>query len=152
VATPKREKHSPPSCSPPTSPCSSSSRTPRSLGARDLAWLELLYASGLRISELVGIDVDDLELRSRLVKVTARLEERIVPFGSKAEAALRAWLAARGTVATDAEEQAVFVNHRGRRITTRQRPPPVRPRTSGPPPARRHLAAHCCDTRSPRPC
>ena len=90
------------------------------LGARDRAFLELLYASGLRISELVGIDLDDVELRARLVKVHGKgSKERIVPFGSKAEEALRAWMAARGTVVRDVEEQALFLNYRGQRITTR---------------------------------
>ncbi|HKR65440.1 MAG TPA: tyrosine recombinase XerC [Thermoanaerobaculia bacterium] len=121
VSTPKKEKHLPavmqasdvallleqPDASTP-------------LGARDAAFLELLYASGLRIGELVGIDIDDLELRARLVKVRGKgAKERIVPFGSKAEAALRAWLAVRGELAHDAEEPAVFVNYRGQRITTR---------------------------------
>ncbi|HET7435597.1 MAG TPA: site-specific integrase, partial [Thermoanaerobaculia bacterium] len=61
------------------------------LGIRDRAWLELLYASGLRISELVGIDLDDIELRARLVKVRGKgSKERIVPFGTKAADAIRA--------------------------------------------------------------
>ncbi len=87
------------------------------LGLRDRAFLELLYASGLRIAELVGIDIDDVELRARLVKVRGKgAKERIVPFGSKAEEAIRAWLAARDT---PAEEEALFVNYRGERITAR---------------------------------
>ena len=87
------------------------------LGIRDRAWLELLYASGLRISELVGIDLDAIEMRARLVKVLGKgSKERIVPFGSKAEEALRAWLDVRHAVE---DENALFVNHRGRRITTR---------------------------------
>jgi integrase/recombinase XerC len=90
------------------------------LGLRDRAFLELLYASGLRISELVGIDTDDLELRGRLVKVHGKgSKERIVPFGSKAEEALRAWVAVRGELVRDPDEQAVFVNYRGERITAR---------------------------------
>ena len=93
------------------------------LGRRDRAWLELLYASGLRISELVGIDLDDVELRARLVKVRGKgSKERIVPFGSRAEAALRAWLAVRGDLLEPGEasdEQPLFVNYRGGRITTR---------------------------------
>jgi integrase/recombinase XerC len=94
--------------------------TSTTLGIRDAAWLELLYASGLRISELVGIDVDDLELRGRLLKVRGKgSKERIVPFGSKAEQALRAYLAVRGELAHDGDQQAVFVNYRGQRITTR---------------------------------
>lgn len=121
VSSPKREKHLPTVMQ--TSDVALLLEQPdpsTTLGLRDAAWMELLYASGLRISELVGIDIDDLELRSRLVKVRGKgSKERIVPFGSKAEAALRAYLAVREELARDAEEQAVFVNYRGQRITTR---------------------------------
>jgi integrase/recombinase XerC len=94
------------------------------LGARDLAWLELLYAAGLRVSELVGIDVDDLELRQRLVKVHGKgSKERIVPFGRKAAAAIAEWLARRGEIVAahgeGSEEQPLFVNYRGGRLTAR---------------------------------
>jgi len=91
------------------------------LGIRDRAWLELLYASGLRISELVGIDLGDIELRSRLVKVRGKgSKERIIPFGTKAEDAVRAWLTERQKLlATFSEEEALFLNYRGERITTR---------------------------------
>ena len=121
VATPKREKHLPSVMQPSdVALLLEQADTSVTLGLRDAAWLELMYASGLRISELVGIDVDDLELRSRLVKVHGKgSKERIVPFGSKAETALRAYLAVRGELASDPEEQAVFVNYRGKRITTR---------------------------------
>lgn len=121
VATPKREKHLPTVMQP--SDVATLLEQPdvsTTLGTRDRAWMELLYASGLRISELVGVDLDDLELRARLVKVHGKgSKERIVPFGTKAETALRAWLAVRGELATDPDEQAVFVNYRGQRITTR---------------------------------
>ena len=121
VSTPKREKHLPNVMQ--TSDVASLLDQPdatTTLGVRDVAFLELLYASGLRIGELVGIDIDDVELRARLVKVHGKgSKERIVPFGSKAEAALRAWLAVRGELVTDADEQALFVNYRGKRITTR---------------------------------
>ena len=121
VATPKKEKHLPAVLQ--TSDVALLVEQPdrdTPLGTRDAAWIELLYASGLRISELVGIDIDDVELRSRLVKVRGKgSKERIVPFGSKAEAALRAYLAIRGELLRDVEEQAVFVNYRGERITTR---------------------------------
>src|SRR5687767_6865638 len=97
VATPKREKHLPSVMQ--TSDVAlliDQADTSVTLGLRDAAWLELMYASGLRISEVVGIDLDDLELRSRLVKVHGKgSKERIVPFGSKAETALRAYLAVR---------------------------------------------------------
>jgi integrase/recombinase XerC len=121
VATPKREKHLPAVLQ--TSDVAlllEQPDTSTTLGIRDAAWLELLYASGLRISELVGVDLDDLELRSRLVKVHGKgSKERIVPFGTQAEKALRAYLAVRGELQPEAEEQAVFVNYRGGRITTR---------------------------------
>jgi integrase/recombinase XerC len=121
VATPKREKHLP-AVLQPSDVALLIEQPDRSgtLGLRDAAFMELLYASGLRISELVGIDIDDLELRAKLVKVHGKgSKERIVPFGSKAESALRAWLAVRGELVSDVEEQAVFVNYRGKRITTR---------------------------------
>ena len=121
VSTPKREKHLPAVMqASDVALLLDQPDTATTLGMRDLAWLELLYASGLRISELVGIDLDDLELRTRLVKVHGKgSKERIVPFGTKAESALRAYLAVRGELAADVEEQAVFVNYRGKRITTR---------------------------------
>ena len=121
VATPKREKQLPSVMQ--TSEVAllieqADASTP--LGARDRAFLELLYASGLRISELVGIDLDDIELRARLVKVHGKgSKERIVPFGSKAEEAVRAWIEVRGSLIRDIEEQALFVNYRGERITQR---------------------------------
>ncbi|HYO74924.1 MAG TPA: tyrosine recombinase XerC, partial [Thermoanaerobaculia bacterium] len=121
VSTPKREKHLPAVMQ--TSDVALLLEQPDTsvtLGLRDAAWMELLYASGLRIGELVGIDIDDLELRARLVKVHGKgSKERIVPFGTKAEEALRAYLAVRGELVSDPEEQAVFVNYRGKRITTR---------------------------------
>ena len=118
VATPKREKHLPSVMQ--TSDIALLLEQPdlsTNLGIRDLAWLELLYASGLRISELVGIDIDDIELRARLVKVHGKgSKQRIVPFGSKAEEAIRAYLAVRDA---GPDENALFVNYRGARITTR---------------------------------
>jgi integrase/recombinase XerC len=121
VATPKREKPLPAVMQ--TAEVALLIEQPdgsEKLGLRDRAFLELLYASGLRISELVGIDIDDLELRGRLVKVHGKgSKERIVPFGSKAEEALRAWIGVRGELVHDPDEQAVFVNYRGERITAR---------------------------------
>ncbi|HUP47782.1 MAG TPA: tyrosine recombinase XerC [Thermoanaerobaculia bacterium] len=118
VATPRREKHLPAVMQP--AEVATLVEQPEgddALTLRDRAFLELMYASGLRISELVGIDLDDVELRARLVKVHGKgAKERIVPFGSKAEAALRAWLAAR---VAEPDEQALFVNYRGGRITAR---------------------------------
>ena len=118
VATPKREKHLPSVLQPAEVALlleQPDVSTP--LGLRDRAFLELMYASGLRISELVGIDMDDIEIRARLVKVRGKgSKERIVPFGTKAQDAIRAYLPAR---VADGEEDALFVNYRGDRITAR---------------------------------
>ncbi len=63
------------------------------LGARDRAILELFYASGLRLSELVGLDLDDLNLSSRMVRVLGKgRKERIIPFNRTTTDAVRAWL------------------------------------------------------------
>ncbi|HEX7151465.1 MAG TPA: tyrosine recombinase XerC [Thermoanaerobaculia bacterium] len=121
VATPKKEKHLPQVMQ--TSDVALLLEQPdveKPLGVRDRAWMELLYASGLRISELVGIDLDDIELRGRLVKVRGKgSKQRIVPFGTKAEEAIRAYLHVRQELVKDPDEQALFVNYRGERITTR---------------------------------
>lgn len=124
VATPKREKLLPAVLQ--TSEVESLLEQPdpdRDLGVRDRAWLELLYASGLRISELVGIDLDDLELRAQLVKVRGKgAKERIVPFGSKAAAAIETYLSVRATIlgrSEHEEQDPLFINYRGRRITAR---------------------------------
>ena len=121
VTTPKREKHLPSVMQPGDVALlleQPDISTP--LGLRDRAWLELLYASGLRIGELVGIDLDDVELRAKLVKVRGKgSKERIVPFGTKAEESIRGYLGARAGLIHDIEEPALFVNYRGERITTR---------------------------------
>jgi integrase/recombinase XerC len=124
VATPKREKHLPAVLQ--TADISlllEQPDTDRPLGLRDRAWLELLYASGLRVSELVAIDLDHIDLRSRLVRVRGKgSKERIVPFGTKAAEAIRAWLPPRKEMAArngDPEELPLFVNHRGGRLTAR---------------------------------
>jgi integrase/recombinase XerC len=121
VATPKREKQLPSVMQPAdVTLLLEQPDTETPLGVRDLAWLELLYASGLRISELVGIDLDGIELHARLVKVRGKgRKERIVPFGRKAEAALRAYLPVRADLVKEGEETALFLNYRGERITTR---------------------------------
>jgi len=83
--------------------------------ARDRAVLELLYATGLRVSELAGLDLDAVDRRERTVRVVGKgRKERIVPFGGKAAAALDAWLARRGAAAG-----ALFVSRRGGRLGVR---------------------------------
>jgi integrase/recombinase XerC len=121
VATPKREKQLPSVMQPADVALLLEQPDAGSpLGTRDRAWLELLYASGLRISELIGIDLDQIELHARLVKVRGKgSKERIVPFGRKAQAAIRAYLPIRADLVKESEETALFVNYRGQRITTR---------------------------------
>lgn len=70
------------------------------LGRRDRAILELFYASGLRLSELVGLDLEDVNLSGRVVRVLGKGgKERLVPFNHATEKALRAWFSDRGTIA-----------------------------------------------------
>ncbi|MBC7348703.1 MAG: tyrosine recombinase XerC [Candidatus Aminicenantes bacterium] len=91
------------------------------LEVRDRAILELLYASGLRVSELTALDLEDLHLRERLVRVKGKgKKERIVPFGRQAEKWLREYLALRpGLAAKRTAEAALFLNYRGERLTPR---------------------------------
>lgn len=89
------------------------------LALRDRALMELLYSSGLRLAELVGLDLPDLDLADRTVRVTGKgRKARIVPVGGKAIAALEAWLRARTSVAASGE-MAVFTGRGGRRIGPR---------------------------------
>jgi integrase/recombinase XerD len=84
---------------------------------RDRAMLELLYAGGLRVSELTGLDVDDVDLARRTVRCLGKgSKERVVPVGRVAARALDAWLV-RGRPALAPTEPALFVNQRGRRLT-----------------------------------
>jgi integrase/recombinase XerC len=114
------------------------------LGRRDRAILELFYASGLRLSELVGLDVEDVNLGGRLVRVLGKgRKERIVPFNAATSSALRAWLPDRQRImaealkgrhdgrplratkygrplrATRKDRDPLFVNYRGGRLTAR---------------------------------
>jgi integrase/recombinase XerC len=67
--------------------------TSKSLGRRDRAFLELFYASGLRLSELVGLDVEDVNLSARMVRVMGKgAKERLVPFNTSTADALRVWI------------------------------------------------------------
>ncbi len=84
---------------------------------RDRAILELLYGAGLRISELTGLDLDDLDTTDRLVLVRGKGDkERIVPYGEVAAAALDRWTV-QGRPALAPRSPALFVNARGGRLT-----------------------------------
>jgi integrase/recombinase XerC len=86
--------------------------------ARDLAIFELLYGCGLRVSELVGLNLDDFDFSERWVRVRGKgRKERQVPFGSKAAAAVEKYLGDRQPALGD--ERALLLNHRGKRLTDR---------------------------------
>ncbi len=111
------------------------------LGRRDHAILELFYASGLRLSELAGLDIDAVNLSGRMVRVLGKGgKQRLVPFNGASAKAIRAWLQDReqcvrnrgtderviGSRARDQRRQAgrsrrepLFVNYRGGRLTVR---------------------------------
>lgn len=96
------------------------------LGRRDRAMIEFLYATGIRVSELVSIDLSALDLRERLVRVVGkRKKERIVPFHEHALQALLFYLERTRPVFLEncppgmRDEQAVFLNYKGTRISTR---------------------------------
>ncbi|WP_018868855.1 tyrosine recombinase XerC [Thioalkalivibrio sp. ALgr3] len=89
------------------------------LARRDRAMLELLYGSGLRLAELTGLDLPDVDREAGMVRVLGKgRRERRVPAGRMALAALRDWLAVRGQWA-DVDEPALFVTRRGQRISNR---------------------------------
>ena len=102
----------------------------KSLGRRDRAILELFYASGLRLGELVGLDLEDVNLHARIVRVVGKgRKERLVPFNTSTQKALRAWYSdrallrmARRTTAgyvKHGTDDPLFVNIRGTRLTGR---------------------------------
>ncbi len=89
------------------------------LELRDRALLELLYSSGLRLAEVVGLGLEALDLADASVRVTGKgSKTRVVPVGRHARQALRAWLARRGELAAPGET-AVFVSRRGGPLSAR---------------------------------
>ena len=89
------------------------------LTIRDRAILELFYSSGLRLAELVSMNIDALDLDNGTAIVTGKgSKTRIVPVGSHAISAICNWLKSR-TVIAATDELALFVNHRGKRISSR---------------------------------
>ncbi len=97
------------------------SETDRVLALRDAAIVELLYATGMRVGELVGLDVPDVDPGQRLVRVTGKgNRQRVVPFGAPAADALDAWLSrGRPRLLGPESGEAVFVGARGGRIDQR---------------------------------
>ena len=103
--------------------------TSEPLGRRDRAILELFYASGLRLSELVGLDLEDVNLSARMVRVMGKgAKERLVPFNESAKKAIAAWLKDRALLVKShtpnsksriPTSEPLFVNFRGSRLTGR---------------------------------
>jgi integrase/recombinase XerC len=91
-------------------------------GLRDVAMLELLYATGVRVAELTGLDVDDVDTERRLVRVLGKgRKERSVPYGVPAGRALQAWLLeGRPRLAVAGSGAALFLGARGRRVDQRE--------------------------------
>ena len=101
------------------------------LGRRDRAILELFYASGLRLSELVGLDMEDVNLSARMVRVMGKgRKQRLVPFNTSTADAVRAWLKDRAATGQRADggtpmkrsraaAAPLFLNYRGGRLSTR---------------------------------
>ncbi len=122
VATPRKDKALPKTLSVDEAAAAVEARgRDGALGARDRALLELLYATGLRVSEAVGLRLDDLDLASRQVRTVGKgRKERVVPFGRAAQDALKAWLKERGALLPEASASPyVFLNARGGRLTDR---------------------------------
>lgn len=94
------------------------------LGARDRAMLEVLYGGGLRVSELVGLSLEDLDAKAGFVRVLGKgIKERICPLNEAALEALAAYLEVRGALlakpSAKADPRALFLNFRGGRLTAR---------------------------------
>ncbi|OFP21043.1 recombinase XerC [Corynebacterium sp. HMSC077D10] len=88
---------------------------------RDSAMLELLYATGMRVAELTGLNAGDVDLSRRTARVTGKgKKQRVVPFGHAAADAIAAWLDVRGEFPSAADENALFLGTRGKRIDQRQ--------------------------------
>jgi integrase/recombinase XerC len=127
VATPKIERKLPNHLSPEDSVrFIESPDLQTDLGKRDRAILEFLYATGMRVGELVNLNLRDIDFREKLVRVTGkRKKQRILPFGEPALQAVMFYLNESRAVflnncpPTERDDQAVFLNYQGTRITTR---------------------------------
>jgi integrase/recombinase XerC len=89
-------------------------------GLRDLAILELFYGTGIRLSELTGLDTSDVDWASQTVRVRGKGDkERVTPLGRSASGAVRRYLSSRSRFSPDAACRALFLNVRGKRLTPR---------------------------------
>ena len=96
-------------------------QAPTPLNYRDLAILEMLYASGIRVSELCGLDLKSIDRTRNTIRVIGKGDkERVVPIGSPALIALDNWISTgRSEIATEESGQAIFLGSRGKRIDQR---------------------------------
>ncbi len=122
VATPKQDKRVPSFLS--EEEVAGFLETPgsgRPLDLRDRAILELLYATGIRVSELVGINQDDVNFKERLIRIRGKgKKERLVPFGRIAGERMTGYVGVRLTLLkSEVGEKALFLNYQGRRLTAR---------------------------------
>lgn len=122
VATPKQERHVPSFLS--EDEMANFLDLPQSsrvLDLRDKLVLELLYATGMRVSELVGINLEDISVEERLIRVRGKgKKERLLPFGRKAEESLARYLRVRPLINKGRiEGKTLFLNYRGQRISSR---------------------------------
>lgn len=122
VATPKQEKHVPSFLSEnEMAQFLDLPQTTQPLDLRDKTVLELLYATGMRVSELAGLNLDDLSFSERLVRVRGKgKKERLIPFGRKAEDSLVFYIRSRPQINKGKiEAEALFLNYRGKRLSSR---------------------------------
>jgi len=123
VSTPKQDKHVPTFLSEEEMKhfLDIPQKPEKALDMRDRALLELLYATGIRVSELVGMDVDDVNFPERLIMVRGKgKKERLLPFGTKAEESLRGYIVQRSLINKgNIEATPLFLNYRGKRLTSR---------------------------------
>ena len=87
-------------------------------GYRDKAMLELLYATGIRVSELISLDIDDIDMDMGFIRCSKGNRERMIPIGSLAIQALQDYLTkARDLLIHDKDQRALFVSINGGRLT-----------------------------------
>ena len=123
VSTPKQERHVPSFLSEEEMNhfLDLPHKSERILDLRDKALLELLYATGIRVGELVGTNLDDVNFAERLIIIRGKgKKERLLPFGKKAEESLRAYIPKRSLINKGRiEEMPLFLNFRGKRLSAR---------------------------------